>query len=94
MAITKQASASLTAQNTFCTAIDVLGQAVFSVSGTWVATVTLQRSHDNEVTWMDVQDYTGNFEITLEDKVGSMYRVGVKTGNYTSGTVVIKQKAQ
>lgn len=90
----KTATASLTAQNTFCTAIEVRGQAVFSVSGTWVATYTLQRSHDNGATYVDVQDYTDNAELTIEDKVGTLYRIGVKTGNWTSGTMVITQRAE
>lgn len=86
-------SASLTAQNTFsctttaCPALQ--GNFNFSLSGTWVATVHLQRSFDNGTTWLDVASYTANIEDRgVEPEAGVRYRFGVKTGNYTSGTVV------
>ena len=62
-----------------------------SVSGTWVATVTLQRSFDSGSTWLDVKTWTGNAEEALCDpEVGVQYRIGVATGNYTSGTVEVR----
>lgn len=59
------------------------------ITGTWVATVTLQRAPDNS-TWEDVKTYTVNKDITYNDsfKNATMYyRLYVKTGDYTSGTV-------
>ena len=78
---------SITAQNTGITGIFVKGQFSIDISGTWVATVFLQRSYDGS-NWRDVESYTANCELTYEDKVGSTYRLFVKTGGYTSGTVV------
>ncbi len=60
-----------------------------SIGGTYVATVTLQRSFDSEVTWKDVKTWTSNVERALIDKTPNVdYRIGVKTGEFTSGTVV------
>lgn len=60
-----------------------------SIGGTWVATVTLQRSFDSEVTWKDVKTWSSNTERALIDKTPNVdYRIGVKTGEFTSGTVV------
>lgn len=86
-------SASITAQNTFsCTTTAcpaVQGNFNFSLSGTWVATVHLQRSFDDGATWLDVASYTANIEDRgLEAEAGVRYRFGVKTGNYSSGTAV------
>jgi hypothetical protein len=40
---------------------------------------------------MDVASYTANIEDRgTEAETGVLYRVGVKTGNYTSGTVVAR----
>lgn len=56
------------------------------LSGTWVATVRIQRSYDGGSTWLDYIEYTANagIEITsLED--GVQYRLYCQA--YTSGTV-------
>jgi hypothetical protein len=61
------------------------------VSGTFSATATLQRSVD-EVSWEDVESYTGYTYKTFTDGLDGgvyFYRLRVKTGNYTSGTVVL-----
>lgn len=58
-------------------------------TGTWVATVTLQRSAD-DATWEDVASYTANGTISYNDSLDNSvlyYRLWVKTGDYTSGTV-------
>jgi len=60
-----------------------------SRQGTWVATVTLQRSAD-DVTWEDVTTYTATGITTYNDGFDNSdfyYRLWVKTGDYTSGTV-------
>jgi hypothetical protein len=89
-------SQSVTAENTFTDAITVEGSGnrrIFTivVSGTWVATVTLQRSFDFGVTWEDVSTKT-NGTTTLDDLLDNQdiqYRIGVKTGDFTSGTVAV-----
>lgn len=87
----KSATASITAQNIFSKTIALRGHYNLSLSGTWVATVHLQRSFDSGTTWMDVDSYTANTELVgYEPERGVIYRAGVKTGNYTSGTVAIR----
>lgn len=89
-------SASISADNTFTSSIEVTGVDAargFSIvlSGTWSATVTLQRSFDDGASWIDVTSYTTNQSITYDDGLDNQtvdYRIGVKTGGYTSGTVV------
>ena len=79
----------ITAENTFSPALAVWGKFNFSLSGTWAATVYVQRSFDNEVTWVDVEAFTENTEKIGEDAApGTLYRFGVKAGGYTSGTII------
>jgi len=89
-------TASVTAENSFTSAILVTGvgsQRVFQItrSGTWVATVTLQRSFDSDAgPWEDVTTYTSIATISYDDALANQiiyYRIGVKTGDFTSGTV-------
>jgi hypothetical protein len=86
---TTVASASITAQNTFTTAVQLEGYFNLSISGTWAATVTVQRSIDNS-TWVDVDTFTTNTEDYGFEPELMWYRVGVKTGEFTSGTVVVR----
>ncbi|MHB0965500.1 MAG: phage tail protein [Bellilinea sp.] len=92
----QKVTASVTAQNQFTSAIEVTGtttQRPFTIirSGAWVATVTLQRSFDTSTgPWTDVTTYTTNATISFDDALANQiayYRIGVKTGDYTSGTV-------
>lgn len=80
---------SITAENTFSDgALFVAGDFNFSLSGTWAATVWVQRSFDKGVTWMDVESFTSNIErigTAVENNI--LYRFGVKTGGFTSGTI-------
>ena len=91
-------TASIVAQNTFSSTIRVAGvtsSRIFTItrSGTWVATVTLQRSLTSVTgPWEDVTTYTTNATVSFDDALSNQvawYRIGVKTGNYTSGTVVL-----
>lgn len=86
-------SASITAQNTFCEDAEFDYRRTFnlSVSGTWVGTVTLQRSFDGGSTWLDVASWTANVETTVETpESGVLWRLGIKSGNFTSGTAVVR----
>jgi len=80
-------SVSITAQNTFSDPIRVVGSFNLSISGTFVATVTVQRSEDG-TTWRNTDTWTAPSEEVGYDPILNYYRVGVATGNYTSGTVV------
>lgn len=87
---------SASAENTFSSTIEVTGTGTnraFTIvrSGTWTATVTLQRSLGAPGTWVDVATYTTNATISFNDSLDNQiayYRIGVKTGDFTSGTVV------
>ena len=87
---------SLSAQNTFGDALALVRGGVLTLSGTWVATVSLQRKDANAGTWHDVTNnsgtattFTGNGTYTVDPNlIDALYRWGIKTGNYTSGTVV------
>lgn len=86
------AAATLNAQNTFTPALVQAVAPTFniSISGTWAGTLTLQRMLDG-TNWYDVQTFTGNIESewpTRGDHV--QWRLGFKTGNYTSGSAVLR----
>lgn len=62
-----------------------------SISGTWDARVTVQRSFDEGSTWYDVAKFTENVQeygFEPEDKV--YYRAGCKAGEFGTGTVHIR----
>lgn len=80
---------SISAQNTFSDAVQLEGYFNLSISGTFSATVTVQRSPDNSA-WYDVDTFTAPAEDVGFEPEFMWYRVGVKTGAYTSGTVVIR----
>jgi hypothetical protein len=80
-------SVSAAAQNTWSPAIQVVGSFNLSISGTFSATVTVQRSEDGS-TWRDVDTWTAPSEEVGYDPILNYYRVGLATGDYTSGTVV------
>lgn len=87
-------SASVTAEDSGTGSIRVTGVGstrAFTVSrsGVWTATITLQRSTD-DATWQDVETYTNNGVVTYNDELDNQilfYRLHVKTGDFTSGTV-------
>lgn len=89
-------SASITAADSGTTGLKVTGTGTnrsitITLTGTWVATVSLQSSTDNS-TWSDVPGYVWNGNVTgpyLDglDNQTMYYRLYVKAGNYTSGTV-------
>jgi hypothetical protein len=82
---------SLSAENTFGDPIqvDANDRYAVSISGTFVATVTIQRRFDNQ-NWRDIESYTVETEKDGIAANGQMIRLGIKTGDYTSGTVVCR----
>ena len=89
-------TSSISAQNVFTDAIRVVGAdtaRVFGiiVEGTFVATVTLQFAFSDSGPWNDQgKTYTAPASENLDDGQDGQiifYRIGVKTGDYTSGTV-------
>lgn len=91
----QRVTAAIAAANTFTNTIDVTGvgesrRFAISLSGVWVATVTLQRSVGVVGNWVDVTSYTTNVATTYADGLDNQtvfYRIGIKTAAYTSGTV-------
>ncbi len=91
-----QQTVTVTAENQFTTpSIKVTGVAsqralTVTITGTWVATVTVQQSIGVDGVWTDFASYTTNQAATpLNDGLNNQivyYRVGVKTGEFTSGS--------
>lgn len=83
------ASAAIAAQNTFTDSVRLGGNFNISIQGTFSATVFVQRSYDNS-TWYDVDSFTAATEQTGFEPEYIWYRIGVKTGGYTSGTANVR----
>lgn len=91
----QRVTASIAAQNTFTTNIEVSSTGeerrfAITLTGTWSATVTLQRSIGVVGNWVDVTSFTANTATTYNDSLDNQlvfYRIGIKTGDYGSGTV-------
>lgn len=85
---------SITAQNTFSDAFDAANE-LFNVSiwtdSAFVATVTLQRRIRGEADtdWRDVSSWTAATEQVVQSVGSWQWRIGVKTGGFTSGTVKV-----
>ena len=87
---------TFSSQNDFTSHIRVTGTGTartfaITVSGTFTATVTLQRSIDEGASWVDVDSWTAAVATTLTDGLDNQivwYRIGVKTGGYTSGSAL------
>ena len=87
---------TITAENQWTKSIELIGDFNYSAQGTFVAKVTLQRSFG--ATWEDV-DFdidpvsAKGFEPYSPFKVSGAhinYRYGVKTGDFTSGTINVR----
>lgn len=94
-------TASLIAENTFTEwinpkqafskGIDNTHFMNISVAGTWSGTATLQRRFGSSDFARDVANFLDNAEESLYDhEEGVEYRLGIKTGNYTSGTCIVR----
>lgn len=88
---------SITAENTFTNAIRVIGVGDGRIFGIVVdedaagaATFTLQRSFESDSgPWTDSTQWTADVSTTRDDSLDNQivwYRIGVKTGDYVSGT--------
>lgn len=91
--MSRKVTKSITADDTFTDELQIYAGDNFnvSISGTWVATVTVQRIFEDRETWVDVESFTANTEKTgFESESGVRYRIGVKSGNFTSGTAEVR----
>lgn len=90
----QQVVASVTAEDQWSDPIRVTGISAgrtvnVTITGTWVATVRIQQSVGDIGNWVDYTAYTGNTTTTINDSLDNQiiyYRIGVKTGGFTSGT--------
>ncbi len=89
--------ATLSVENTFCDPLQCMGVFNFSLSGTFTATVTIQRrffdfdTDDWEPTWKDLETYIApKEEGGYQAEEGVQYRAGIKTGDYTSGSASVR----
>lgn len=93
---------TIIAEDAFTDTIEVKGvedarKFVVNIKGTFTATVTLQRRSDVSEDWEDIKTYTAptsdvdNISDGLENQI-VFYRIGVKTGDFTSGTVFVSLK--
>lgn len=82
---------SITAENLFTDAAEIVGYFNISISGTWTGTVTVQRSFDGGSTWLDIATWSENTEeYGFEPERDVWYRAGIKTGEFGSGTAVVR----
>lgn len=82
---------SITGENQFTDAAEILGYFNISISGTWAGKVTAQRSFDLGSTWFDVATWTVNTqEYGFEPERVVQYRAGIKTAEFTSGTAIVR----
>lgn len=90
-------SGTLSGQDQFSSNIKVTGITAgrtfqIVITGTFTATVHLQRSVGNEDNWTDVSSYTSAQNFSFSDGFDNQiiyYRLGIKSGNYTSGTATV-----
>lgn len=88
-------STTVSAQDQFTNTIRVTGIGAgrtfgISIAGTFTATVTLQRSLGAPGDWVDVATYTTAQSLTYNDALDNQiayYRIGVKAGGFTSGSI-------
>ena len=85
-------SAKITAADQFTKNFKVSPSRKFTVSvigtGAFVATITLERL--TEGVQFPVQTFTSDSVFIGEDGEWAQYRVGVKPGDYTSGTISVR----
>jgi len=86
---------TITAQNTFSDPIALRKGGILVLTGTWTATVSLQFYDVATTAWVDVTNnsgtattFTANGTYTVgPNLVAADYRWGVKSGNFTSGSI-------
>jgi hypothetical protein len=81
---------NISSENTFTIPVPMYGEIDLSIAGTFEGTLTLQRSFDGGNNWRNVDTFTTSTETYFyEPKYDVYYRIGFKTGDYSSGTAEI-----
>lgn len=87
----KIVSRSIDSESKWTDSVKLSGYFNLSISGTWIGKATIQRSFDKGDTWLNVDTWTANTEeFGMEPEKDVYYRIGVKEGDYTSGTVNLR----
>ena len=84
---------TITTGNQFTDPVQLSGYFNLSISGTWVGTITVQRSFDLGSTWLDVDTFTVNTEeygLEPEHTNPVYYRIGAKANAFTSGSANLR----
>lgn len=79
---------TISAADSWTDPVHIIGDFNLSIAGTFVGTVTVQRSTDG-TTFRDVDTFTAPAEQVGYDPMKNFYRAGFKTGEYTSGSATI-----
>lgn len=98
----QEVARSISAQNTFSSSIRITGVGtdraftvdISGLTGTG-STVTLQRSLVAPGTWTDVSSYTADTTTSVNDGLDNQvvyYQIGVKTGDYMAGTIMVEMQ--
>jgi len=88
----ESATKDITAQNQFTDSIRVhaVGIVIIEDTGSISATFTLQIKPDDGSNWVDTGDtFTAEGAWSFDSVAGVQYRIGVKTGDFTSGTATV-----
>jgi len=81
----------INSDNLFTDSVELTGHFNVSISGTWSATLTVQRSFDSGDTWFDVKTFVSNAqEYGFEPEAGVFYRIGTKLGEFVSGVATVR----
>lgn len=95
----QQVNATITGENQWSDPIRVIGPSTeerrffATISGTWSGRVTIQRSVGEVGSWVDYFSYTSNATPSPNDGLNNQivfYRIGIDTGDYTSGTAEVE----
>lgn len=83
---------TITAEDVFCDPITIdCRKFNVRLGGVWVATVTVQRKLKGDYEWEDVETFTENGAyVGDEPEKGTSYRIGVNTGDFTSGIILTR----
>jgi hypothetical protein len=84
---------TITGSNQFTDPVKLSGYFNLSVSGSWLGTITVQRSFDLGSTWFDVAEFTTNTEeygLEPEHTNVVLYRAGAKTDKFNGTNCTIR----
>lgn len=87
---TGRVTATITAENTWTDSMAIWGKFNVTISGISGDTVQVVRSKDDGVLWKLVKSYTADKEESGEEiERGWIYRIGVPTGSYSAGNILV-----